>query len=102
MKDIVRLLINFFRHLLFLVKVEGESGWPTLVSGKRYLATNLILPQQGDFLVFRNQHDCEVYVKQIAEVRRNGYMMESTVSWGSSSRDFGMIPFRATLGVVLL
>ena len=86
---------------LFLVRVEGESLWPYLIPGRRYLASGILAPCVGDLAVFRNPiNPADVFVKRVAALRADGYIMESAVSWGSSSRDFGPVPRRLILGKI--
>ena len=92
---------NFFRRVLFMVRVEGESLWPHLVSGRRYIASALFRPWTGDFAVFCNPCDpSRIFVKKVQEIHSDGYIMASTVSWGSSSNDFGIVPRELILGKV--
>ncbi len=114
MRRTLRLLKNYFspqrglartfqnadiRGLLFAVRVEGESMWPALVPCRRYLASALGVVRVGDCAVFRNPKETSrVFVKRVAAVRGGDYIMESAVSWGSSSRDFGLVPERLVLG----
>lgn len=103
MMRIAHLLINYFSRLLFVVRVEGESLRPWLVPGRRYLASSFFVPKVGDIAVFRNP--CapqEVFVKRVAAVRDGAYIMKSTVSWGSSSDDFGIVPRRLIVGKLIL
>ena len=102
MRRIKELLKNYFRHFLFLVRVEGESGWPYLVPGKRYFASNLLVPRAGDWAVFRNPYESggRILIKRVGAVLDGEYIMESMVSWGSSSRDFGLVERRFVLGRV--
>lgn len=99
-------LPNFYRgstSIVFVVRVEGESGWPAIVPGGRYVASGLLRPRIGDFAVFRNPHDpCRVFVKRVAGMEQDEYRMESMVSWGSSSEDFGIVPRELILGKILL
>lgn len=102
MKRIKNLLTSYFRHALFVVRVNGESLWPHLEPGRRYFASGIFLPCAGDFAVFRNpQETGRIFVKQVREVRDDGYVMASTVSWGSSSDDFGIVPPHLILGKIL-
>ena len=95
------LLTNFFKHPLFLVRVEGESLFPVLVPGRRYLASAWGVLRVGDFAVFSNPKEKqEIFVKRVAGRGRDGYIMESTVSWGSSSHDFGPVPRNLILGKI--
>ncbi len=70
---------------LFWVTVRGESMWPELSSGKRYLASGWVHPQKGDTVVCRRpeMHGTPI-VKRV--VRREGsrLYLESAVSWGGS------------------
>ena len=92
-------LTNYFKWMLFLVRVEGESLWPIAVPGRRYLASAFGVVRSGDFAVFRNPKDTtRIFVKRIAGRIGEDYIIESTVSWGSSSRDFGPVPRRLILG----
>jgi len=87
---------------MFLVKIEGESAWPDLISGKSYLATNLLRPKIGDFIVFkrpRNQY--EIIVKRVKEIRRGGYFLEGTLPWAESSKDFGLVNKKLILGKII-
>ena len=89
--------------LLFLVRVEGESMWPALVPGRQYVASALARPRIGDYAVFRNPSDPScVFVKRVAGIKNGFYRMESIVSWGSSSEDFGVVPRELILGKILL
>lgn len=95
-------LTNFFKRLLFVVQVEGESGWPLLIPGKRYLASNLLRPRQGDFIVFRNPASpSEILIKQLTSREGKGYRVESVRSWGTSSGQLGVIPRALLLGKLL-
>lgn len=87
--------------IVFWVRVEGESMWPELVPGKRYLASGLGVVRVGDCAVFRNPKDASrIFVKKVAEVCGAAYRMESLVSWGSSGRDFGLVPREYVLGKI--
>ena len=117
MRRIVHSLINCFREarrglwgyyrglasIVFVVRVEGESAWPHLVSGKRYLASGLVVPRKGDWAVFRNPRNNEqIFVKRIEKVERSGYIVGGAVSWASSSDDFGPVPRHFILGKVFV
>lgn len=94
--------INFFKRLLFLVKVEGESGWPELIPGKTYYATCLKKPVIGSFVVFRNpQNPMQILVKKVFAIKNGGYEVGSLVSWGSSSKELGLIPQELILGSII-
>ncbi len=115
MRRIRQLLIKYFKlarfnlhnlyrgstSIVLAVRVEGESMWPHLTPGKRYLVSGLLAPRVGDFAVFRNPQDpARVFVKRVAGTENGFYRMESAVSWGSSSDDFGVIPRHFILGKV--
>ncbi len=103
MRRIRRSLINFFNRAAFVVRVEGESMWPALIPGRRYFASGLGVVRVGDFAVFRNPKETSrVCVKKVAAVHRGEYIMESAVSWGASSRDFGPVPRGLILGKLML
>lgn len=94
---------RFFKHLLFVVRVRGESGWPALVPGRRYLASRLWVPRAGDWAVFYHpRRPGEIYVKKVRAVLDTGYIMERTVSWASDSRDFGAVPREHIVGKVFV
>ena len=94
-----RSLISYFRKPLFLVTVRGESMWPALVSGKKYLASSLLPIKQGSVIVFKNPlNDSEVFVKHVSAVHPDGYEVESEVSWGLNSKNLGKIPRKMVLG----
>jgi phage repressor protein C with HTH and peptisase S24 domain len=99
---IKKLLTRFFKLPLFLAKVSGESAWPVLVPGKRYLATALLNPKKGDFIIFRNPKvNSEVYVKKVEEIKDGAYRVNGLVSWSSSSNDFGLVDKNLVLGKIL-
>src|SRR4030042_6421474 len=99
---IKKLPINFIKYLVFTVRIEGESAWPELVSGKTYLAANFLKPKIGDFLVFKNPKDQkEILVKKIKSIRKNSYFAEGTLPWAKSSRDFGQVSKGLILGKIL-
>ena len=82
--------------------MEGESLWPVLVAGRRYLASRWGVLRIGDWAVFRNPKEKqEIFVKRVAGTGRGGYIMESTVSWGASSADFGPVPRNLILGKII-
>lgn len=103
MRRIRRSLINFFSRLFFLVRVDGESMYPYLISGEKYFASNLFRLRHGDFAVFCNPKETgRIFVKKVAEVFPDGYIMESAVPGGASSRDFGPVPARLIIGKLFL
>ncbi len=102
MKPTSRLLTNFFKHLLFVVKVEGESAFPELIPGRYYLASSLKRPQVGRFVVFSNPlNHGQILVKKVQRFEGDSLCVQGTVSWAVSSREIGRIPLRSTLGVLL-
>lgn len=106
MRRIKKLRISSFRHLLkfalFTVKVYGESAWPVLIPGKTYLASRILPPRKGDFIVFQNpKNNKEIFVKQVQKCEVEGYRVSSLVSWGSSSENFGIVDKNLILGKIL-
>src|SRR3989344_9359154 len=100
MKHIKKLLTHFSR-LLFSVRVHGESAWPALYSGGCYLASSLVRPNMGSFIVFKNpRNSTETFVKQVKSVHDMGYEVGGLVSWSSSSKDFGIVPKELVLGTI--
>jgi len=97
------LLKSHFNRALFIVRVQGESGWPMLVPGRRYLASGLFVPRTSDWAVFRHPHEPgTIYIKRVREILDTGYIMEGTVSWASSSDDFGPVPKQYIIGKVFV
>ena len=95
-------LTHCISGLLFRVRISGESCWPVLVPGRSYWASALMPVRTGDFVVFRNPADCgKILVKKVYGVRAEGYSVGSLVSWGSSSKDFGIVNKRNVLGRVV-
>ena len=89
--------------ILFVVRVEGESCWPELIPGKRYLGSGWLSPRVGDFAIFENpKNQNEIFVKKVTAVKGDQYRVASTVSWGSSSTGFGLMSTRDIIGKLLL
>jgi len=101
MMHIKKLLIHYFSTVLFRVRITGESMWPVLVPGKTYLAINLLRVRKGDFIVFKNpKNQDEVFVKRVKETYGDRYAVESLVSWGNASEDFGLVGHGQFLGIL--
>lgn len=101
---IKKLLTHYFefRHILFVAKIAGESMWPALIPGQQYLATNLVPIRIGDFAVFRNSaNPQEFFVKRVCGILGDAYRVESLVSWGASSHDFGYVTEQNVIGKLL-
>jgi hypothetical protein len=94
-------LINFINRIIFSVKIEGESAWPDLVPGKFYLATNLLKAKIGDFVVFKEPRNQEVFAKRIKEIKEGDYFLEGNLPWAESSKDFGLINKKLILGKII-
>ena len=93
---------NCIKRMLFRVRVSGESCWPALVPNRSYWASALGRIQVGDFVVFENPTDREqILVKRVCEVRAERYEVDSTVSWGLSSADFGVVEKGKVLGRII-
>jgi len=102
MKLTKKLRINSIKKFLFRVKIEGESAWPQLISGKIYLATGIAKIKAGDFIVFINpQNKKQVMVKKVTKAYRESYFVEGNVSWATSSQELGLIPKSLVLGKVI-
>lgn len=89
-------------RIFFRVRVSGESCWPVLVPGRSYWASRLGRVRKGDFVVFTNPADYgQIFVKKILGMQKAAYEVGSTVSWGLSSKDFGVVDKRHILGKVV-
>lgn len=86
-------------RILFRVRVSGESCWPALAPGRAYWASAMMPVRTGDFIVFWNHN--RLLVKKTLEVRKDGYEVGSTVSWGLSGGDFGTVRREDVLGKVI-
>lgn len=101
MRLIKQLLIRYSR-VLFWVKVNGESCWPILIPGRKYLATNLLSPRLGSFIVFKNpKNKDEIFVKRITRIFDRGYAVDGLVSWASGSENFGLVNKNHVLGKIV-
>ena len=87
------------KNILFLVKVEGESCWPELVSGRRYFASRLPRIKRGRFLVFKNPADKnQILVKKLLTISDSSMLeLGGTVAWSSRYHD----PKSAVLGTLI-
>ena len=73
-----------------------------LVPGKSYWASALGQVRIGDFVVFENPADREhTLVKRVCGVQAEGYEVKGLVSWGSSSKDFGVVKKNKIIGKLL-
>lgn len=91
-----------FKRLLFLVKVEGLSCWPFLAPGKRYLATSLISPQKGDFVVFRDKENKRRFlVKKVIAKERNQYRVASTLPLAQKNDHLTPVPAKLLEGKLI-
>lgn len=91
------------RSGFFFVKVRGESAWPELVPGKKYLAASFLKPSIGDFIVFKNPaNPSEIFVKKILSEWGGTYEVSGIVPWSSSSADFGPVPASLVIGKIIL
>ena len=94
--------MSFLAKLLFIVKVEGMSGWPHLVSGKHYLATNFVEPHLGDFIVFTHpQFPDSHLVKRVKDRQGDYFLVESNVPWATSGEELGPIHISAVQGKLI-
>jgi len=84
------------------VKIEGESLWPELIPGKSYLASSLLKPKTGDYVVFKNpKNPGEVFVKKVKKIIDGSYEVNGTIPWSSSSKTFGLVPKELVLGKII-
>ncbi len=93
-------LLKSLRHLLFIVKIEGESAWPELIPEKYYFATSLLRPKTGRFFIFKK--DGRIIVKKIEKILDKSVEVSAAVSWGSSSKNLGILPLETMIGTVIL
>ena len=100
--------INFFKRILFTVQITGESCWPELVPSKSYLATNLLKPKSGDYIVFTNKFD-ELLVKRVKYIKKDkikkgddSYFVTGNVSWSEDSNTLGLINQNNIIGKLIL
>ncbi|MBI2625360.1 MAG: S24/S26 family peptidase [Candidatus Nealsonbacteria bacterium] len=77
--------INYIKHSLFRVKIEGESCWPKLIPGKTYLGTCIFKPRVGDFVVFKNAGQ-GLLVKEVKAINYQGYIVGGTLSFAKNMR----------------
>ncbi len=69
----------------FQVVVTGESLWPDLVPGKRYVARRDVEPQLGDIVVATNLNDpSQAIVKRVSAINDGLYTLSGTVSWSAT------------------
>lgn len=74
----------------FEILVTGESMWPVLVPGKRYMARRDAEPNLGDIVVAMNPSDpSQTIVKRVSgmthpESPMTHYSLIGTVSWSST------------------
>ncbi len=100
MRQLVKKIKEKLSRILFTVKVYGESCWPELVPGRKYLATSLIKPKIGDYVVFMTKHG-EIFVKKVTEIKNNSYFVEGRVSWSESSKNLGLINRENVIGKLM-
>lgn len=94
-------LISFFKHVLFVVKVRGESMLPVLVPGKSYWASGLLPVRKGSIVVLQHANGEPAHmVKRVRACYRGGYAVESAASWGVSGETIGIVPRSAVQGVL--
>ena len=89
-----------FKRLLFSVKVEGLSCWPYLRPGRRYLATSLVKPQKGDFVVFRDKS--RFLVKKVVAKKMNSYEVASTFKLAQTQDNFNPVSANLIEGKLIM
>jgi hypothetical protein len=90
-----------FKRLLFLVKIDGLSCWPYLMPGRKYLATSVLAPKVGDFVVFRAKDEDRFLVKKVMAKEEKGYRVASTLLFSQENDNLGLIPSENIEGRVL-
>lgn len=98
----IRRLLKKCGNIFFRVRVSGESALPILTSGRLYYASSLWMPRVGRWIVFQNpaRRD-EIFIKRVAKIENRKYFVESTVSWGASSKDFGSVDYSHIIGTLI-
>jgi hypothetical protein len=89
------------QRLLFLVKVEGMSSWPHLIPHTYYVASKLIPPRIGDFVVFRHPHHKTLLVKKVVSRENGMYRVSGTLPRATSSETLGLIAPHQIEGKIL-
>lgn len=93
--------INFFKRIIFWVDVTGDSMSPVLKNGKSYLASNLLKPQVGKIIVFKNPSKfTQVMVKKIISETREGYEVAGLKAGSTSSKEIGYIKKENIIGTL--
>jgi len=82
----------------FLVRISGESMWPSLVPGRHYAVSGLLRPRIGDDIVAANpREESSFIVKKITAHEGGNWILNGTVPWSSS---FTVVP-QDVVGVLL-
>ena len=66
------------------MRVSGESMWPTLIPGRRYLATSLLGPRCGRIVVCTNPNEPGLLVKKIETIAGDKLHIGGLVPWSDS------------------
>jgi len=86
----------------FTVQVSGESMWPDLVPGKRYIASSFFKPRIGHYLIFKNpKRPKEILVKKVVKIHPTYYEVAGTIPWAPSTDEIGPVPKRNVLGKII-
>lgn len=85
-------------HPLFFVRVSGESMWPLLVPGRRYLASSLLAPRVGRIVVSHNPaYPAELIIKRVERCEGDSLHLNGTVVWSSRY----VVPRSSVVGAVV-
>ena len=88
---------------LFAVKVQGMSMWPTLVPGRRYVASSLLKPRVGDCIVFQNpKNEAQIFVKKIIKKEHDGYVVSGEREGSTGSKEIGIVNKEFVIGKLFI
>ena len=79
------------------------SMWPSLVPGRKYLATSLLAPRVGDRIVFQNPKNvAQIFVKKVIKKEHEGYFVSGERSGSTSSEEIGVVNKKLVIGKILI
>ena len=84
------------------MRIDGESCFPDLIPGKKYLAQKTKTPQVGEFVVFLNPLNAQqILVKKVVRIENGLYYVKGNTSWATSSQNFGPVSSKDILGIII-